>query len=97
VADLPSGYTDALIRAVNGRDQGSVADTLVICAAVVAGRLKGRGLAGRLLAVLRDNALAAGLSRVIAPVRPTLKQQYPLTPVETFMTWSRPDGTALDP
>ena len=34
---------------------------------------------------------------MIAPVRPTLKQRYPLTPAEIFMTWTRPDGTALDP
>ena len=97
VAGLPSGYTDTTIRAVEGREQGIAPDTLVICGAVVAGRLKGRGLAGKLLATLRDTALEAGLTRVIAPVRPTLKQQYPLTPIETFMTWTNPDGTALDP
>jgi hypothetical protein len=97
VADLPAGYTDATIRAVEGREQGTEADTFVICGAVVAGRLKGRGLAGRLLTILRDTAVQGGLSRVIAPVRPTLKQRYPLTPVETFMTWTRADGTALDP
>lgn len=97
VAGLPTGYTDAMIRAVEGREQGIAADTLVICGAVVAGRLKGRGLAGQLLAALRESALQAGLTRVIAPVRPVLKQQYPLTPIETFMTWTRPDGTALDP
>jgi hypothetical protein len=97
IADLPSGYTDATIRAVEGREQGIAADTLVICAAVVAGRLKGRGLAGQLLATLHDTAVEAGLARVIAPVRPTLKQQYPLTPAEIFMTWTRPDGAALDP
>jgi hypothetical protein len=97
VADLPTGYTDATIRAVEGREQGIAADTLIICGAVVAGRLKGRGLAGRLLAALRDPAVEAGLARVLAPVRPTLKQQYPLTPIETFMTWTRPDGAALDP
>jgi len=95
--DLPSGYTDAMIRAVNGREQAIAPDTLVICGAVVAGRLTGRGLAGKLLVALRDSSLAAGLSRVIAPVRPTLKQQYPLTPIETFMTWNRSDGTSLDP
>jgi hypothetical protein len=97
VAGLPAGYTDATIRAVEGRDRGTAADTFVICGAVVAGRLKGRGLAGRLLTVLRDIAVRGGLDRVIAPVRPTLKQRYPLIPVETFMAWTRPDGAALDP
>jgi hypothetical protein len=97
VADLPSGYTEATIRAVEGREQGVEPDTLVICGAIVAGRRTGQGLAGQLLAVLRDAATENGLQRVIAPVRPTLKKQYPLIPVETYMTWTRPDGTALDP
>lgn len=97
VADLPSGYTDTTVRAVEGREQGVVPDTLAICGAIVAGRRAGQGLASRLLAVLRDAAVRVGLQRVIAPVRPTLKQQYPLTPIETYMTWTRPDGMALDP
>ena len=97
VADLPGGYTQATIRAVEGREQGIEPDTLVICGAIVAGRRTGQGLASRLLAVLRDLAIDSRLQRVIAPVRPTLKQRYPLTPIETFMAWTRPDGSALDP
>jgi hypothetical protein len=97
VADLPGGYTEATIRAVEGREQGIEPDTLVICGAIVAGRRTGQGLAGRLLAALRDLATGNGLRRVIAPVRPEFKQRYPLTPVETYLTWTRPDGTALDP
>lgn len=97
VADLPEGYTATTIRAVEGRDQGVAPDTLVVCAAIVAGRCAGRGLAGRVLAVLRDLAVENGLERVIVPVRPTLKQSYPLTPIEDYLTWTRPDGSALDP
>ncbi|MER7829133.1 GNAT family N-acetyltransferase [Streptomyces sp. NPDC095602] len=94
---LPGGYTDALVRAVEGRERGLRADTLVICGAVVTPSLKGRGLAGQVLTALRDEAGEAGLERVVAPVRPTTKARYPLTPIESFMRWSRPDGSALDP
>ena len=97
VADLPGGYTQATIRAVEGREQQITPDTFVICGAIVAGRRTGQGLAGQMLAALRDLATENGLERVIAPVRPTLKQQYPLTPIETFMAWTREDGSALDP
>ncbi|NEA64773.1 hypothetical protein [Streptomyces sp. SID12488] len=97
VEALPTGYTDSLARAVEGREQGVAPDTLVICGAVVTPSLKGRGLAGETLTALRRTALDAGLTRVIAPVRPTTKARYPLTPIETFMRWRRPDGTALDP
>ncbi|WP_369030903.1 MULTISPECIES: hypothetical protein [Streptomyces] len=97
VEGLPSGYTDSLVRAVEGHEQGVPPDTLVICGAVVTPALKGRGLAGETLTALRRTALDSGLTRVIAPVRPTTKARYPLTPIETFMHWRRPDGTALDP
>ncbi|MDQ0936716.1 hypothetical protein [Streptomyces turgidiscabies] len=97
VDGLPSGYTDSLVRAVEGRERGVVPDTLVICGAVVTPSLTGRGLAGETLLALRRAALESGLSRVVAPVRPTTKARYPLTPIETFMRWRRADGTALDP
>jgi hypothetical protein len=97
VADLPAGYTDTLRRAVESRERGDTPDTLVICGGIVSRDRRGQGLAGELIATLRDLAPAAGLNRVTAPVRPTLKRQYPLTPIETFARWTRPDGAPLDP
>ena len=94
---LPSGYTQAHIRAVEGREGGTEPNTLVIAGAVVTPSQKGRGLAGAMLMALRRTAQGAGLSRVIVPVRPTTKAQYPLTPIERYMMWRRDDGTAFDP
>ena len=37
------------------------------------------------------------LRELIAPVRPTLKGRYPLTPIERFVEWRRADGTHFDP
>ena len=94
---LPGGYSETLVRAVEGREQGVEPDTLVICGAIVTPSLKGRGLAGRTLTTLLETGRGAGLDRAVAPVRPTTKARYPLTPVESFMRWRREDGTALDP
>jgi len=96
-ATLPTGYSQTLVRAVEGREQGLEPDTLVICGAIVTPSLKGHGLAGETLKTLRRTAEDTGLTQVIAPVRPTLKARYPLTPIETFMRWRRDDGSALDP
>ena len=38
-----------------------------------------------------------GLDTLIAPVRPILKQAYPLTPIERYVEWRRPDGELVDP
>jgi hypothetical protein len=97
VADLPSGYTGTLQRAVEGHERADEPDTLVICGGIVSPARTGQGLAADLITALRALAPASGLKRIIAPVRPTLKPQYPLTPIETFAHWTRPDGAPLDP
>jgi GNAT superfamily N-acetyltransferase len=94
---LPDGYDGALISAVTGHEAAVPADTLCIMAAAVRPDRQGTGLAGKVLAAVRDRATAAGLVRVIAPVRPALKSRYPLTPMENFARWTRPDGAHIDP
>jgi GNAT superfamily N-acetyltransferase len=95
--DLPDGYDGGLVRAVTGHEASVPADTLcVMAAAVAAGHQRG-GLAARVLTALRERGAAAGLERVIAPVRPALKSQYPLTPMARFAGWARADGLHVDP
>ncbi|MGX7669291.1 hypothetical protein [Plantactinospora sp. DSM 117369] len=95
VDDLPSGYTDSLARALDAYDAGDPPDTLAILAAQVRPDRQGRGLAGTLLRALGD--LAPAQHRVICPVRPTRKARYPLTPIDRYADWTRPDGTPFDP
>ncbi|GAA3736224.1 hypothetical protein GCM10022225_18680 [Plantactinospora mayteni] len=95
VDDLPTGYTDSLARALDAYDAGEPPDTLAILAAQVRPERQGRGLAGRLLRALGD--LAPARHRVICPVRPTRKARYPLTPIDRYADWLRPDGTPFDP
>lgn len=96
-AELPGGYTDSLACAIHAYDRGEPADTMVIAAAQVHPELRGRGIAGELLTALTDLANENGWARVIAPVRPTLKTRYPLTPIDQFASWVRADGAPLDP
>jgi GNAT superfamily N-acetyltransferase len=97
IASAPEGYDGALVAAVTGHENGDAPDTLSVMAAAVKSGRQGRGLAGQVLTALRQRATDAGLQRVIAPVRPTLKRRYPLTPMAEFATWTRSDGLHLDP
>jgi GNAT superfamily N-acetyltransferase len=97
VSTLPSGYDGALISAITSHENAAPADTLCIMAAAVRQDRQGAGLAGEILAALRDRATAARLERVIAPVRPALKSRYPLTPMANFARWTRADGAHIDP
>ncbi|HEV8105051.1 MAG TPA: GNAT family N-acetyltransferase [Gaiellaceae bacterium] len=91
--ELPAGWDDAFER---GMEAGG-GNVLSLLAISVAGSRRGEGLATTLIAAAREAAAAAGLESVIAAVRPTLKERYPLTPIEEFMTWRREDGAHLDP
>lgn len=94
---LPGGYSDSLVRAVDGHEKGERPDTLAIMAAQVHPGRRGRGLAGEFLTAMRGLADQHDWSRVVAPVRPTLKSRYPLTPIEQFASWRGEDGQPLDP
>ena len=94
---LPAGYDGALTSAVTGHERAVPPDTLCVMAAAVRQDQQGAGLGGQVLAALRSRAAASGLARMIAPVRPVLKARYPLTPMEAFARWARPDGTHIDP
>ncbi len=57
---------------------------------------QGRGLAQPMLQHMRQLAAKRGWT-LWAPVRPTRKERYPLTPIERYATWRRADGLLLDP
>ena len=97
VGTLPDGYDGALVSAVTDHEDSTRADTLCIMAAAVKADRQGGGLARKTLTALRERAAAAGLERVVAPVRPALKSRYPLAPMESFARWTRTDGLHIDP
>ncbi|GAA0502213.1 hypothetical protein Ade02nite_37640 [Paractinoplanes deccanensis] len=97
VADLPSGYDDALVRAVEGHEAGREATTLSFMAAAVGAAHDKRGLATAVLGELTRRAYGKGLSHVIAPLRPTGKHRYPTVPMAEYATWTRADGLSIDP
>ena len=97
VQDLPDGYDGAMVRAVEGHQGGVHATTFSFMAVAVGNSAAKRGLAGEVMTALRLRAAEAGLTQVIAPLRPTLKPRYPLVPMTSFATWTRSDGLSIDP
>jgi GNAT superfamily N-acetyltransferase len=92
--DLPSGWDEAFVRGMTSDREATVLSALAIS---VNPARQGQGVSQRMIQAFRDTARAAGLTGVIAPVRPTLKERYPLIPIETYLEWRREDGTHFDP
>jgi hypothetical protein len=93
---LPAGWDDQLERSVEGLRAGTAPNTLGAIQIVVAPERRGERLAGRMIGLFCERARAAGLRALIACVRPTEKHRYPLTPIERYAAWTRPDGLPFD-
>jgi hypothetical protein len=93
--DLPSGWEEGFVRGMTSERPHTA---LMAIAISVAPAQQGRRLSGRMIQTFTDNARATDLSMgVIAPVRPTWKERYPLIPIERYVEWRRHDGAHFDP
>jgi hypothetical protein len=93
--DLPDGVEGVFDRVFE--DGAGPPTTLSAVAAVLDPGVQGRGLSGLIIKGMAAAAARAGLEALVAPVRPTLKARYPLTPMERYLGWRRVDGQLLDP
>ena len=95
LTDLPSGWDEGFTRGMTSERPHTA---LMAIAISVAPAHKGRRLSSRMIETFVENARAAGLGNgVIAPVRPTWKERYPLTAIEQYVEWRRDDGRHFDP
>ncbi|MDK1029211.1 MAG: hypothetical protein QGD96_07770 [Anaerolineae bacterium] len=94
---LPSTIEDIFLRALDVVENQQTAKTLVAVAAIVSKSNQGQGLSSKILREMKSLARKHELSAVIVPVRPIWKARYPLTPMERYTQWARPDGAPFDP
>jgi GNAT superfamily N-acetyltransferase len=96
--ELPDGGLDrVVIWAFDDKLDDREADTASAVEIVVSRSLQGTGLSHRMVAALREAAADAGLSRLVAPVRPNAKHLQPRTPMAEYITMLRDDGLPVDP
>jgi GNAT superfamily N-acetyltransferase len=92
-----AGWDWVLAHGVDAAREGIETDALSALAVAILPSHRGTGLAAELLGAMKRAANAAGLTRMVAPVRPTLKAKYPLQDFATYCAWRRADGSAFDP
>jgi hypothetical protein len=94
LVDLPRGIDAVGLRAI--RD-GVTPTALSALAAEVALDHQGQGLSARVIQAMADSARQENLAPLLAPVRPSWKDRYPLIDIERYSTWQRDDGLPFDP
>jgi GNAT superfamily N-acetyltransferase len=97
VEGLPAGLDEVLERGVEGLALGRFPTAVSALLAIVPEAYRGRGLSSVVLTAMKGMAAEHGLDALIAPVRPTLKDRYPLTPMERYVRWEQAEGLPFDP
>jgi hypothetical protein len=94
---LPPGIDSALELIFRQRRARGPVNTLCALAAETPRDGRRRGLAVEILGAMRTIAERSGLAHLVAPVRPSWKERYPLAPIERYARWRRDDGQLFDP
>jgi hypothetical protein len=92
--DLPSGIDAVGLRAI---DDSRAPNALSALAAEVDLDRQGQGLSRLIILAMAEAARLAGLTSLVAPVRPSWKDRYPLTPIDRYAYWTRDDGLPFAP
>ncbi|HUK98329.1 MAG TPA: hypothetical protein VLV46_11790 [Gaiellaceae bacterium] len=93
IGGLPAGIDGAIAR---GFDEGG-ANVLCALVIMVPNDVQSRGISRLAVQGMAEIARRHGLGSLIAPVRPSWKERYPLVPIERYAGWRRPDGLLFDP
>ena len=97
-ADLPdTGWDWALQKGVHDHDTGRKPTILCAIQVVTSPAFKSKGMSIEAVRVMKSIGVEHGLKEMIAPVRPSLKSQYPLTPIDDYINWNNTDGLPFDP
>ena len=94
---MPDGIDAAIEQIFVSVSAGEPVNTLCALAAESPREGRARGLAVHLLRACVRSSVRQGLTHLVAPVRPSFKDRYPLTAIERYVRWRRDDGQLFDP
>ncbi len=95
--DLPDTLFDILARSQDGQTNQQQPNTICALAALVAKPYRGQGLSVEIIRQMISLAAETGCDYLIAPVRPTFKDRYPLVPMNEYVQWTAANGEVYDP
>lgn len=96
-ADLPErGWDWAFEQAVADHTQGLTPRTQCAIQIAIHPDYRSMGLSTRMVQIMRSIGIEKGFKRLIAPVRPNQKSQYPLASIDRYITWQTAEGLPFD-
>ncbi|MED4753340.1 GNAT family N-acetyltransferase [Brevibacillus choshinensis] len=95
--DLPKGWDDVFLRGIEGYRQELQPNTLSALSISIHPKYRGLGLSRQMVTAMKEIAKQNGLEYMVAPVRPSIKYKYPLTPMDRYIQWNTAEGAPFDP
>lgn len=91
--DLPDdGWDWAMTQGLDDLAHGRRCNLQSAIQVVVFGDRRGRGISGHSVQAMKEIGRRHGLRSMIAPVRPSQKSDYPLTPIDRYIKWTKADS-----
>lgn len=90
------GWDDIFERAVDDLDAGREPNMLTAIEASIHPAYRGQGVSKVVIGEMRAIAQAKGFASLVAPVRPSQKATYPLTPMARYVEWTNDNGEPFD-
>lgn len=96
--DLPdTGLDWAMEKAGKDFQSGLKPNLLIGVQILINATFQSHGMSYEMLRIMKDIARSNGIDSIALPVRPTLKSDYPLTPIEKYVNWQNQDNLPFDP
>jgi GNAT superfamily N-acetyltransferase len=97
VAGLPDGIDGLIAGGFRLSEEDKAPTTLSALAIAILPEHRNKRLSSVMVKGMARIAAEHGFADLIAPVRPSWKERYPLTPIERYVRWTRDDGLPFDP
>ncbi len=97
IEDLPEGGWDwGVTKAIDDLKKGRKPNVLLGVQIVVNSDYQGKGISSFATSQMRNLIRKYNLEKLIIPVRPNKKCEYPLIEMEEYVKWKNKDGFAFD-
>jgi L-amino acid N-acyltransferase YncA len=98
ISDLPDeGWDWALTKSAMDFKNKQKANTLCAIEIGIVSEFQGKGLSSKFLQEMIALVKKHKLNNLIAPIRPSIKDKYPLTSIEAFIKWKNNKKLPFDP
>jgi GNAT superfamily N-acetyltransferase len=94
---LPEGWDKVMEKGFADKNNGTSPNALSLLAITVSPEHQGKGLSKLILRHVKAYVVRNNLEHLFAPVRPVLKQFYPLAAIGEYAEWKTKDGKTFDP